>query len=143
MTICTMVSHPLDLENLFTLDDSHVNYWRPLRSIFMVNGISEKRRFVETASERRLVEMLIAFYVQPASAENQEFWHFRQKVFRTSPQGVDFNATSIIKGSGGPLAAPASFGVKHRPLNRSKSAGLRHPDTARLCHLTPKGERVT
>jgi hypothetical protein len=82
-----MVSHPLDLENLFTLDDSHVNYWRPLRSIFMVNGISEKRRFVETASERRLVEMLIvrapaqAFYVQPASAENQEVWHFRQKSF--------------------------------------------------------------
>ena len=66
----------------------------------MVNGISEKRRFVERASESRLVEMLIAFYVQPASAENQEFWHFRQKVFRTSPQGVDFNATSIIKGSG-------------------------------------------
>src|ERR1700733_134365 len=79
MTICTMVSHSLDLQNLFTLDDSHVNYWRPLRSIFMVNGISETRRVVETASERRLVEMLIAFYVQPASAENQEVWHFRQK----------------------------------------------------------------
>jgi hypothetical protein len=37
----------------------------------MVNGISEKRRVVETASEGRLVEMLIvrapaqAFYVQP------------------------------------------------------------------------------
>jgi hypothetical protein len=81
----------------------------------MVNGISEKRRVVETASERRLVEMLIvrapaqAFYVQPASAENQEL---PSKVFRISPQGVDFNAPLIIKGSGGPLAAPASFGVK-------------------------------
>jgi len=81
-----MVSHPFDLENLFTLGDGHVNYWRSVRSIFMVNGISETRRFVETASERRLVEMLIVragagVLCVAASAENQEVWHFRQKSF--------------------------------------------------------------
>ena len=43
---------------------------------------------------------------RPQSCE-PEFWHFCQKVFRISQRGGDFNVTSIIEGSGGPLTAPA------------------------------------